>query len=64
MIKLIATDLDNTLLDSRKRVTAGSIRLLKKCHKAGVSFAVATGRSLYSAEAIAGQIGIEHWSIC
>lgn len=64
MIKLIATDLDNTLLDSEKKVSAESVRLLKKCHKAGVSFAIATGRSLYSAEAIAGQIGIEHWSIC
>jgi len=64
MIKLIATDLDNTLLNSRKEVTAGSIRLLRRCAAAGVSFAVATGRSLYSAEAVAAKIGIDHWSIC
>ena len=64
MIKLIATDLDNTLLNSHKKVTRRSIRLLRRCADAGVSFAVATGRSLYSAEAIAGKIGIDHWSIC
>ena len=45
MIKLIATDLDNTLLDSRKKVSAKSVRLLKKCADAGISFAIATGRS-------------------
>ena len=64
MIKLIATDLDNTLLDSQKKVSAENVRLLKKCRKAGLSFAIATGRSLHSAEAVAGNIGIEHWSIC
>ena len=64
MIKLIATDLDNTLLDSRKKVSAKSVRLLKKCADAGISFAIATGRSLYSAEAVAEKIGIPHWSVC
>jgi len=64
MIKLIAADLDNTLLNSRKELTAGSIRLLRRCAAEGILFAVATGRSLYSAEAVAEKIGIEHWSIC
>jgi len=64
MIKLIATDLDNTMLTSRGGVAASSVRLLRKCANAGVAFAIATGRSLYSAEAIAEKVGVEHWSIC
>lgn len=44
MIKLIACDMDGTLLDSRKRLPDGLMNTLEKLRAQGVAFAVASGR--------------------
>lgn len=43
--RLIAMDLDGTLLDQRSRVTPRTRAALERAHAAGVAVAVATGRS-------------------
>ena len=49
MIRLIATDLDNTLLNKDGRVPPETVAALSKAEKKGVTVTVATGRSFASA---------------
>lgn len=44
VIKLVALDLDGTLLDSGKQVTARTREVLKECEKRGIQVVPATGR--------------------
>ena len=44
MVKLIACDMDGTLLDSQKRLPPGILPVLRALKERGVSFAVASGR--------------------
>lgn len=46
MIKLLALDLDGTLLDSTSEIPAGHIRAVRRAQQAGVQIALCTGRSL------------------
>jgi len=48
MIKLIASDMDGTLLDSQKRLPAGFLEAILKLKDQGVLFAVASGRQYAS----------------
>ena len=48
MIKLIASDMDGTLLDSKKRFPAGFFDTILKLKERGVLFAVASGRQYAS----------------
>ena len=48
MIKLIATDLDGTLLNSNMEISETNLKALKRCVDLGIHIVVATGRSLYS----------------
>ena len=57
-IKLVAVDIDGTLLD-RDHIVGPSARLAKKiCDARGVVFTVATGRVSTSAEVVARELGI------
>lgn len=64
MIKLIVTDLDNTLLDKDGRVREDSISLIEEAADRGIVFAVATGRSFASAKAIAMKFASDIPVIC
>ena len=44
MIRLIASDMDGTLLDSKKRLPEGFLGAIQALHEQGVLFAVASGR--------------------
>lgn len=44
MIKLIATDMDGTLLDSEKRMPADILPVVRALREKGVSFVIASGR--------------------
>ena len=44
MIKLIATDMDGTLLDSQKRMPTEALDVIRALKKLGVSFVIASGR--------------------
>ena len=48
MIKLIAADMDGTLLDSQKRLPPDLFDVLGKLRERGVRFAVASGRQYYN----------------
>lgn len=48
MIKLVATDLDGTLLNSNMEISDTNLSALKRCVDEGIHIVVATGRSLYS----------------
>lgn len=43
-IKLVACDMDGTLLNSSKHISEGNINAIKKLEAAGVQFVIATGR--------------------
>lgn len=45
MIKLIASDMDGTLLDSEMRISKENIEAIRYAHSHGVEFMVATGRN-------------------
>ena len=45
-IKLIALDLDGTLLNMEKKVPQGNYQALKECEKAGIQIVPATGRGV------------------
>ena len=44
--RLIASDIDGTLLDSRKSISPRTLRALKKAMESGAVFAVSSGRSI------------------
>ncbi len=58
MIKLIACDLDGTLLDSDARLRQASSTLLRRLWKDGIIVALATGRSWRTALKFQQQLGI------
>ena len=47
-IRLIATDLDGTLLTDDKRISDGNMKAISEAVKQGIFFVPATGRSLYT----------------
>lgn len=51
-IRLIACDLDGTLLTPDKRLSAFTIDTLKKVHSAGIRIVICSGRPLYSVQRI------------
>lgn len=48
MIKLIAADMDGTLLDSKKQLPAGLFSVLQQLKERGIRFVVASGRQYYN----------------
>ncbi|AHI52489.1 Cof-type HAD-IIB family hydrolase [Spiroplasma culicicola] len=58
MIKLIALDIDGTLLGSRKKVTKQNIQAIKAAREQDIKICIATGRSASRVEPIAREIGI------
>lgn len=64
MIKLIALDLDNTLLEKDVTIAERTLKLLQECAARGVVIVIATGRLFYSAEKYAKQIGPSTKVLC
>lgn len=50
MIKLIASDMDGTLLNDKMEVSARNIDAIKQANEAGIEFLIATGRGLSEAK--------------
>lgn len=59
MIKLIASDMDGTLLDSSMQISPENAAAIKHATEQGVEFIVATGRNRTEALAALEQVGIE-----
>lgn len=46
MIKMIALDLDNTLLNSQKEISERNAKILRHLHQEGVKVVLCTGRPI------------------
>lgn len=58
-IRLIALDLDGTLLDDRKGIPEENLRALHDARRAGIEVAISSGRMLPSIEPIEARAGID-----
>lgn len=64
MVKLIATDMDNTLLDSNGRITNEVMSVILKLKNMGIIISLVTGRTYQSAKGIAKLIESDVPVIC
>jgi len=64
MIKLLALDLDGTLLDSRGEISAKNIEAIQKAEATGVLVTIATGRRFRDALPVALQLKLNAPVIC
>lgn len=59
MFKLVAVDLDGTLLDDRKLIPSENIAAIRKIKDRGVKIVIATGRPIAVIKKIIAQLGID-----
>lgn len=59
MIKIIASDMDGTLLNSNHEITKENIMAIREANKKGVKFIIVTGRQYGDVEYIAKEYGLE-----
>ncbi len=64
MIKLVAMDLDGTLLDGNMSISPRNMEALQKCEAAGVRMVIASGRGFEAARVYARQAGLNSPIIC
>lgn len=62
-IRLLATDIDGTLLNPQFQVSEGDLTALRRAHAAGVEIVLVTGRRHTFALPIAEQLGFDLWLI-
>ena len=62
-IKLLATDIDGTLLNPEFQISEGDLNALRRAHAAGIEIVLVTGRRHSFALPIAQQLGFDLWLI-
>ncbi len=62
-IRLIAIDIDGTLLDSKVEISHANLNALRRAHEAGVEIVLGTGRRHKFALPIAESLGFDLWLI-
>jgi Cof subfamily protein (haloacid dehalogenase superfamily) len=62
-VRLIAIDIDGTLLDSRSQVSSANLDALQRAHQAGIETVLVTGRRHDFALPIAQGLGFDLWII-
>jgi Cof subfamily protein (haloacid dehalogenase superfamily) len=62
-IRLLAVDIDGTLLDSQYQISAANLAALRRAHGVGVEVALVTGRRHAFALPIAEMLGFDLWLI-
>jgi len=62
-IRLIATDIDGTLLNPQFQISEGDLAALQRAHAAGIEIVLVTGRRHMFALPIAQQLGFDLWLI-
>jgi Cof subfamily protein (haloacid dehalogenase superfamily) len=62
-IRLLATDIDGTLLNPQFQISDGDLAALRRAHGAGVEIVLVTGRRHAFAMPIAKQLGFDLWLI-
>lgn len=64
MYKLIAIDLDGTLLDSYGQISEKNKNVIKQANNQGIEIVLTSGRGAMSVKNLANEIGANHYSIC
>ncbi|NLI92161.1 MAG: HAD family phosphatase [Peptococcaceae bacterium] len=59
MIRLVASDLDDTLLNEEWRISPGNLKTIKLAIEQGVKFTLATGRMAVSSRKYAKELGLD-----
>ena len=62
-IRLLATDIDGTLLNPEFQISEGDLEALRRAHAAGIEIVLVTGRRHTFALPIAQQLGFDLWLI-
>lgn len=62
-IRLLATDIDGTLLNPQFQISAGDLAALRRAHAEGVEIVLVTGRRHQFAMPVAQQLGFDLWLI-
>src|SRR4030088_412967 len=62
-IRLLATDIDGTLLNSQFEISEGDLAVLRRAHASGIEIVLVTGRRHAFALPIARQLGFDLWLI-
>jgi Cof subfamily protein (haloacid dehalogenase superfamily) len=62
-IRLLATDIDGTLLNPEFKISEGDLTALRRAHEAGIEIVLVTGRRHTFALPIAKQLGFDLWLI-
>ena len=62
-IRLLATDIDGTLLNPQFHISDGDLQALRRAHAAGIEIVLVTGRRHTFALPIARQLGFDLWLI-
>jgi Cof subfamily protein (haloacid dehalogenase superfamily) len=62
-IRLLATDIDGTLLNPQFQISSGDLAALRRAHAAGMEIVLVTGRRHAFAMPIAKQLGFDLWLI-
>ncbi len=62
-IRLLATDIDGTLLNPQFQISEGDLAALRRAHAAGIEIVLVTGRRHTFALPIARQLGFDLWLI-
>jgi len=62
-IRLLAIDIDGTLLDSKHQMPPANLQALRHAHESGVEVVLVTGRRHRYAMSVAAMLGFEHWVI-
>jgi Cof subfamily protein (haloacid dehalogenase superfamily) len=62
-IRLLATDIDGTLLNPQFQISEGDLTALRRAHAAGIEIVLVTGRRHTFALPIAKQLGFDLWVI-
>lgn len=63
LIRLLATDIDGTLLNPQFHISEGDLAALRRAHQAGIEIVLVTGRRHTFALPIARQLGFDLWLI-
>ncbi|HEY4903974.1 MAG TPA: Cof-type HAD-IIB family hydrolase [Candidatus Sulfotelmatobacter sp.] len=62
-VRLLATDIDGTLLNPQFQISDGDLEALRRAHAAGIEIVLVTGRRHSFAMPIATQLGFDLWVI-
>ena len=62
-IRLVAIDIDGTLLDSKVEISPANLNALRRAHEAGVEIVLVTGRRHKFAMPVAQSLGFDLWLI-